>query len=113
MTHVIADNNNLNNPVELPSIEAIERMDREREKAIESEIFGDSTSVKCQKCGVAVPMVVGLTATNSKSNRISTLEKSLRNMLWSTITSQYIRCMSYKIALSIFSLTRGPVIPLI
>jgi hypothetical protein len=27
ITHVIADNNNLNNPVEPPSIEAIERMD--------------------------------------------------------------------------------------
>jgi hypothetical protein len=91
MTHVIADNNNLNNPVELPSIEAIERMDREREKAIESEIFGDSTSVKCQKRGVAVPMVVGLTTANSKSNRIITLEKSLKYAMEHTITSQYIK----------------------
>jgi hypothetical protein len=46
----------LNDPFELPSLEEIEQMDRQRSHAIESlEIFDHS--VKCQKCGIAVPIV--------------------------------------------------------
>jgi hypothetical protein len=65
----------LNDPFELPSLEEIEEMDRQRSLAIDSlEIYGDS--VKCQKCGMAVPIVGKLT--KPKSNRIAILEKRIK-----------------------------------
>jgi len=42
----------MNNAIDLPSLEAIEAMDNQREKAV--EISGNS--VKCQKCGLDLPM---------------------------------------------------------
>jgi hypothetical protein len=47
------------NPIEVPDISIIEKMDRQREQAIESLEIADGF-VKCQKCGVAVRMVGGL-----------------------------------------------------
>jgi hypothetical protein len=47
----------LNDPFELPSLEEIEQMDSQKSQAIEVlEISNDS--VECQKCGIAVPMLV-------------------------------------------------------
>jgi hypothetical protein len=46
----------LNDPFELPSIEEIEQMERQRLQAIES-LETSGNSVKCQKCGMAVPIV--------------------------------------------------------
>jgi hypothetical protein len=46
----------LNDPFELPSLKDIEQMEKQRLQAIESlEIFDHS--VKCQRCGTAVPIV--------------------------------------------------------
>ena len=46
----------MNDAFELPSLEEIEQMERQRSQAIESlEIFDHS--VKCQRCGNAVPIV--------------------------------------------------------
>jgi hypothetical protein len=65
----------LNDPFELPSLEEIEEMDRQKSQAIESlEIFDHS--VKCQKCGIVVPIVGKLT--KPKSNRIEILEKRIK-----------------------------------
>jgi hypothetical protein len=65
----------LNDPFELPSLEEIEEMDRQRSRAIESlEIF--DPPIKCQRCGMAVPIVGKLTKPNS--NRIAVLEKRIK-----------------------------------
>jgi hypothetical protein len=43
----------LNEPFELPSLEEIQEMERQRSQAIEAlEIF--DSSVKCQRCGMAI-----------------------------------------------------------
>ncbi|MFL6432194.1 MAG: hypothetical protein ACJ71O_00490 [Nitrososphaeraceae archaeon] len=55
----------MNDPFELPSLEEIEEMDKRRSQAIESLQISDSgDSVKCQKCGIAVPIVGKLTRKN-------------------------------------------------
>jgi hypothetical protein len=65
----------LNDHFELPSLEEIQEMDSQRSQAIESlEISGNS--VKCQKCGMAIPLL--RTSTKSRSNRIDTLEKQIK-----------------------------------
>ncbi|HZA07232.1 MAG TPA: hypothetical protein VE619_05960 [Nitrososphaeraceae archaeon] len=47
----------MNDPFELPSLEEIEQMDSQKSQAIEAlEI--SNYYVKCQKCGIAVPMLV-------------------------------------------------------
>jgi hypothetical protein len=52
----IRTNVRLNEPFILPSLEEMEQMERQRLQAIESlEIFDHH--VKCQKCGIAVPIV--------------------------------------------------------
>jgi hypothetical protein len=66
----------LNDPFELPSLEEIEQMERQRSQVIQSlEIF-DHSSVKCQKCGVAVPIVGKLT--NVSNDRIAVLQKRIK-----------------------------------
>jgi hypothetical protein len=64
----------LNDPFELPSLEDIEEMERQRSQAIESLQIIDN-SVKCQKCGMAVPIVGKLTARN---DRIAVLQKRIK-----------------------------------
>ncbi|MFL6470183.1 MAG: hypothetical protein ACJ71H_04955 [Nitrososphaeraceae archaeon] len=65
----------MNEPFELPSLQEIEEMDRQKSQAIESlEIFNHS--VKCQKCGMAVPIIGKLSKPNS--NRIAVLEKRIK-----------------------------------
>jgi len=64
----------LNDRFELPSLEQVEQMEKQRCQALESEITGDS--VKCQKCGTAVPLL--RTLTRPRSNRIDTLEKQIK-----------------------------------
>jgi hypothetical protein len=62
----------MNDPFELPSLEEIEQMERQRLQAIESlQITGHS--VKCQRCRVAVPIVGKLTKISN--DRISILQK--------------------------------------
>ncbi|MFL6419158.1 MAG: hypothetical protein ACJ71P_07065 [Nitrososphaeraceae archaeon] len=65
----------MNEPFELPSLQEIEEMDRQKSQAIESlEIFNHS--VKCQKCGMVVPIIGKLSKPNS--NRIAVLEKRIK-----------------------------------
>jgi adenine-specific DNA methylase len=67
----------LNDPFELPSLQEIEEMDRQLSYAIESlEIFDHS--VRCQRCGMAVPIVGRLTMTTAKNDRITVLEKRIK-----------------------------------
>jgi hypothetical protein len=65
----------LNEPLELPSLEEIEQMERRRLQAIES-LHICNHSVKCQRCGIAVPVVGKLTRTGN--DRISVLQKRIR-----------------------------------
>jgi hypothetical protein len=65
----------LNDPFELPSLEEIEEMDAQRLQAIELLQITDN-SVKCQKCGIVVPIVGKLSKPNS--NRIAVLEKRIK-----------------------------------
>jgi hypothetical protein len=68
----------LNDPFELPSLEEIEEMDRQRFHAIESlQIFDHS--VRCQRCGIAVRVVGGkLTKPKPKQKNIDILEKRIK-----------------------------------
>ena len=64
--------------VELPSLEEIAEMDKQREYATDSlEISDDSTQVKCQNCGLTVPIVGGLTRPHSYQ-RVVALKKRIR-----------------------------------
>ncbi|MFL6411982.1 MAG: hypothetical protein ACJ71K_12185 [Nitrososphaeraceae archaeon] len=54
--------------------EKIEEMDRQRSQEIESLQITDN-SIKCQKCGIAVPIVRKLTARN---DRIAVLQKQIK-----------------------------------
>ena len=66
------------NYVELPSLEEIAKMDKQREYAIDSlEISDDSTQVKCQNCSIAVAIVGGLTRPLSYQ-RVVALKKRIR-----------------------------------
>jgi hypothetical protein len=67
----------MNDAFEIPSLEEIEEMERQPSQAIESLQISNH-SVKCQKCGVAIPMVGKLTRTKPKGNRIDTLEKRIK-----------------------------------
>ena len=65
----------MNDPFELPSLEEIEQMERQRLHAIGSlELFDHS--VKCQTCGIAVPIVGKLT--NTGNDRIAMLQKRIK-----------------------------------
>jgi hypothetical protein len=75
------DNNkeglSLSNPVELPSLEEIQQMDRKRLEAIELLEISNS-HVKCQRCGNAIPL--GPKYIRSfKNDRIGVLE---RRIIW-------------------------------
>ena len=65
----------MNDPFELPSLEQIEEMDRQRLQAIESLQISDH-SVKCQRGGNAVSMIGK--SVGAKSNRIAVLERRVR-----------------------------------
>src|SRR5919198_4043741 len=60
-------------------------MDKQRSQAIESlQISGDF--VKCQKCGLDIPIAGKLTKPTKRSNRIAILEKRIK---W---LENYTRC---------------------
>jgi hypothetical protein len=62
---------------ELPSLEEIEEMEKQRCQAIESlEISYSADSVKYQKCGMAVPIVGKLTRTHN--DRIAILQRTIK-----------------------------------
>jgi hypothetical protein len=67
----------LSNPIELPSLQEIDEMDRQRLQAIEALEISDG-KVKCQKCGNAFPLL----STSSKPNsvRIRFLKQHLRSL---------------------------------
>jgi hypothetical protein len=66
----------LNDPFELPSLEEIKEMDRQRFHAIESLHISDH-SVKCQSCGIAVP-IVGKLARPPHNDWVAMLQKRIK-----------------------------------
>jgi hypothetical protein len=65
----------LNDPFELPSLEQIGQMDKQRSQALQSLQITDN-SVKCQRCGMDVPILRMLT--KPRSNQIDTLVKQIK-----------------------------------
>jgi hypothetical protein len=65
----------LNDPFELPSLQEIEEMDRQKSQAIESLEITDN-AVKCQSCGIAVPMVGKLARPHN--DRVAMLQKRIK-----------------------------------
>jgi hypothetical protein len=66
----------LNEPFELPSLQEIEEMERQRSQAIESlQISNDNGFVKCQQCDIVVPIVRKMT--KSSFDRIAVLRKRI------------------------------------
>jgi hypothetical protein len=78
-------NNKLYDPVEIPSLQEIEQMDRKRDQgldAVEISISeaGEPRHVKCQKCGNIVPIVAKLN--RPKNDRVVILQHSgLKNII--------------------------------
>src|SRR5918911_4201133 len=75
--------NAANNAVVLPSLEEVEQMDKQQQNALESlEIsitdYEKTSYVKCQKCGRPIAMFQKLPRSHSVSNRITVLEKQIR-----------------------------------
>jgi hypothetical protein len=66
----------LNSPFELPSLDEIEQMDRQRSQAIEALEISNS-HVKCQRCHTFVPIVGKLTKAFS-NDRIGILERRIK-----------------------------------
>ena len=67
----------MNDPFELPSLEEIEEMERQRSQAIESLEISEG-SVKCQRCGMSVPIVGKLARPHNV--RIAVLQKRIKWM---------------------------------
>jgi hypothetical protein len=62
----------------LPSLEQIQKMEMKRSQAIESlEIFDHS--IKCQRCGIAVPIVEG-TKSRANAKRIISLQIRIKQL---------------------------------
>ena len=75
--------NAANNVIELPSLEEIEKMDKQQQNALESlEIsitdYEKTSYVKCQKCGRRIAMFQKSPRSYSVSNRITVLEKQIK-----------------------------------
>lgn len=71
--------NKANNAVELPSLEEIQEMNRQQQKAMLSlEVSDSGKLVKCQKCGRLVSMFTKILKPHSVSNRIVTLQKRIK-----------------------------------
>jgi hypothetical protein len=65
------------NPIELPSIQEIEELDRQRQNAIESlQLSDNGNSVKCQSCGTFIAIVGKLYRLHPK--RIIELKSQIR-----------------------------------
>ena len=65
----------MNDPFELPSLEQIEEIDKQHSLAIQALQISDRSD-KCQKCGMAVPLL--RTSTKPRSNRIDALQKQIK-----------------------------------
>jgi hypothetical protein len=67
----------LNDSFELPSLEEIEQMEIQRSQAIESLQISDN-SVKCQRCGNAMPIVDKLSRPHN--DRVVILQRRIKWM---------------------------------
>ena len=65
----------LNDPFELPSLEQIEEIERQRLQAMESLQISDN-SVKCQRCGMAVPIIRKLA--RPYNDRVAVLQRRIK-----------------------------------
>src|SRR5215212_2798667 len=76
--------NAANNAVELPSLEEIEKIDKQQQKAIESPEVSTATDdgktsyVKCQECNRLLAMFQKMPTSYFVSNRITILEKQIK-----------------------------------
>jgi hypothetical protein len=69
----------LNDPFEIPSLEEIKEMERQRSQAIESLQLSDSDStVKCQRYGIPVPIVGKLSKPHN--DRVAVLQRRIKWM---------------------------------
>jgi hypothetical protein len=68
MSISIRSNITLNDSFGIQSLEEVEEMDRQRSQPIKSLQISDS-SVKCQKCGIDIPIAGKLTKPTKSSNR--------------------------------------------
>jgi hypothetical protein len=66
----------LNDPFKLPSLEEIEQMERQRLQAIQSLEIHDR-HVKCQRCGIAIPIVGNF---RPRNDRIAILERRIKRI---------------------------------
>jgi hypothetical protein len=67
------------NPVELPSLEEIEAMDRQREEDITAiEISDDGRYTKCQNCNAFVAIVGKLQRPKAPNDRMAVLQKRIK-----------------------------------
>jgi hypothetical protein len=74
-----ANNNNANklsSPIELPSLEEIEAMEKQQQNAIDSLEIIQGSKAKCQRCSQAIP-IVGRLQRPKGHTRIDTLQKML------------------------------------
>jgi hypothetical protein len=65
----------MNDPIELPSLEEVEQMAQRRSQAVESLQISDGF-VKCQRCGIAVPIVGKLSS--PQNGRITVLQNRIK-----------------------------------
>src|ERR671926_1211730 len=71
----IRTNIRLSNPLPLPSLEEIEQMEKQRQRALDSLKISKG-SVKCQKCSKDVPIVANMA--RPINDRISVLQVRIR-----------------------------------
>jgi hypothetical protein len=64
-----------NDPVEIPSLEEVEKMERQRSQAIEALEISDNM-VKCQRCRNAIP-IVGKTS-RPANDRVAILQARIK-----------------------------------
>jgi hypothetical protein len=86
MTHPPEVFTDFNCPQELPSLEAIKRMERKQQAAIQSlDISADGKSVKCQRCGLDIPIVGKIPKPGGRiaqlERRISRLKRIIQNIM--------------------------------
>ena len=72
--------NQMNDPIEIPSPEQIEQMERQPSQAVEAlqiTISDNNSSVKCQRCSNAIP-IVGKLPHQHNNDRIAVLRNRIR-----------------------------------
>lgn len=77
MTHPADVFTTFSSPVELPDIQDIEKMDRDKSEAIEALEIVDGDKVRCQRCRSLHNIVPNVTIRPNSSRRIEVLKERL------------------------------------